>query len=80
MKKLELQQQQFKILVNNLKLKARRVKRHLQDCERQVEPLQLDFTNSSPSSVLKLTLTSEMKVLNGGPSIGGVFIAAGLCF
>lgn len=69
-KMLQLQMERFKIIAENVKPKARYVKKHLQECERLVESLELEYTNSTPSSILRLTLISEMEVLNGGPSFG----------
>ena len=59
-----------------LKSQIKELRQHIQECTSMVESYSLDYTVLSPLTVLRLTLTCGMEVLNGGPSFGGVFVRA----
>ena len=59
-----------------LNRQLKELRQYIDDCQNMIKSLTLDYTELDPSTVLRLTLTCGMKVRNGGPSFGGVFVSA----
>ena len=59
-----------------LNFQIRELQQHIKECKSAIEGYSLDYTELSPLTILRLTLTCSMEVQNGGPSFGGVFVRA----